>query len=124
MWDRRAQYISNNDGDTVKLRLDQGYEDEKKINVRLFGVWAPESDEIGGEDLQEFVHQWFLKRMVPGVTWPFISVTMRMKVADREQMSITRYVGTITGTDANDSLNLAAMQYIIAKGYGGGIGAK
>lgn len=123
MWDRRAQYIDNNDGDTVKLRLDQGYDDEKKISVRLFGVWAAESHDVGGEDLQDFVHKWFLARMKPGVTWPFISTTMRMKVADHEQMTFTRYVGVITSTDPNDSLNLAVMRYIIEKGYSGGTGS-
>jgi endonuclease YncB( thermonuclease family) len=121
MWDRRAKYVSNHDGDTVTMLLDQGFRDNKEITVRLLGVFAPELSQTGGKDCQDYVEGWFYK--FNHVTWPFIVTTARMKVADKEQMTLDRYVGTITTLDGSNNLNVDVQAYITRNGYSGGVGS-
>lgn len=123
MWDRRAQYVENHDGDTVRMVLDQGFGDTKQVDVRLMGVFAPELREPGGPECQAFVEAWFQSRIRSGTRWFFVVTTARMKVADREQKTLDRYVGTITSIDGTDNLNLEVMAFIASKGYGGGVGS-
>lgn len=124
MWDRRAEYLENHDGDTVKMMLDQGFDQEYRADVRLLGTFAPELDDAGGPETRDFVTDWFKKRITTKTRWNFIVITARMKVADHEQRTLARYVGTVTSLDGTDNLNLAVMQFVISKGYSGGIGAK
>lgn len=124
MWDRRAEYLSNYDGDTVKVTLDQGFGDTKTIDVRLFGVYAPEIREPGGIECRDFLNSWFKSQSILTVSrWSFIVTTALMKVADREQKSLDRYLGTITSLSGTRNLNLEIMQFIVSKGYGGGTGS-
>lgn len=125
MWDRRAKYISNHDGDTITVRLDQGFDDTKQLDIRLFGVYAPELDERGGPECKKFVQDWFTEQLgkVGDSTWPFIVTTMRMKKADHEQMTFTRYVGMITSLDGSQSLNALVTQYILDNNFPGGVGS-
>lgn len=124
MWDKRAQFIKNYDGDTITMLLDQGFRDTKEIDVRLLGVYAPELREPGGNETRIFVYDWFQERMLAGVTWSFIVTTARMKVADREQKTLDRYVASVTTSwDLNDSLNAAVNEFIHENGYGGGTGS-
>jgi endonuclease YncB( thermonuclease family) len=122
MWDRRAQYLENHDGDTVKMALDQGFGDTKLVDVRLMGVFAPELHDVGGPECRAFVQAWFEYRLRE-TRWGFVVITARMKVADREQKTLDRYVGTVTSLDGTDNLNLEVMQFIVSKGYSGGTGA-
>lgn len=121
MWDRRAEYLENHDGDTVRMNLDQGFGDTKLVDVRLMGVFAPELREPGGPECRAFVEAWFQSRLAG--RWSFVVTTARMKVADREQKTLDRYVGTITSLDGTDNLNLEVMAFIVSKGYSGGIGS-
>ncbi len=41
MWDKRAEYLDNSDGDSVKMVLDQGFGDTKLVDIRLFGRLCP-----------------------------------------------------------------------------------
>lgn len=120
MWDRRAQLVRVKDGDTVRVTLDQGFDDTKKIDVRVLGDWAPEMHEAGGPETQEFVEQWFSS--LPLVEWPFIVTTTRMKTVDAEQRSFVRYVASITSPEGKN-LTYDVMQFIHDQGYGGGVGA-
>lgn len=122
MWDRRAEYLENHDGDTVKMTLDQGYDDTKTLSVRLLGVFAPELSQVGGQECRGFVSEWFAARL-RGPRWNFVVTTARMKVVDHEQKTLDRYVGTITSLDGTDNLNLDVMAFIVARGYGGGVGS-
>lgn len=121
MWDRRAKYVSHHDGDTVTMLLDQGFRDNKEITVRLLGVYAPELSEPGGKETREYVEEWFYK--FSNVSWPYIVTTARMKVADKEQMTLDRYVGTITTLDGSNNLNVAVQYFITSHGYSGGVGS-
>ncbi len=124
MWDNRAEYVSNHDGDTVKVNLDEGRQRVTEgYDVRLLGVFAPELAEPGGIECRDFVRVWFQSRLVVGRRWGFVVITARMKVADREQKTLDRYVGTITSLDGTDNLNLDVMGFITRNGYGGGIGS-
>lgn len=123
MWDRRAQYLQNYDGDTVKMVLDQGFGDTKQIDVRLLGVFAPEFREPGGPECREFVRMWF-ENNTPSqqVKWDCVVTTARMKVADREQKTLDRYVGTVTNLAGTSNLNMEIIEFIRVNNYGGGVG--
>ena len=41
-YEYRAQLLSVHDGDTITVLLDQGLKEYRKMNVRLFGINAPE----------------------------------------------------------------------------------
>lgn len=122
MHDRPAQFIENHDGDTVTMLLDQDFYDRKQINIRLANVWAPESYEYGGADVQQFVDSWFEERVKRGGKWPFIVYTDVTKKGTQVK-SFDRYVGTVMTADLKESLNSDIMRYIVEKGYGGGIGS-
>lgn len=123
MWDRRAIYVSNHDGDTIKMILDQGFNDTKEIDVRLLGVFAPELKQVGGLECQEFVRNWFAWRRSATSKWDFVVTTARMKVADKEQKTLDRYLGTVTSIDGSQNLNVDVMQFIAQNGYDGGTGS-
>lgn len=123
MWDRRAKYIANYDGDSVTMVLDQGFHDTKEIHIRLANVWAPEMKEPGGPEVQRFIENWF-KVYAYRLDWPFIVWIHRMVRSDREQMTFNRYVATVFSTSVNESLNSMVMQFIAEKGYGPGVQVK
>lgn len=123
MWDKRSTYISNHDGDTITMRLDQGFHDEKVIDVRLLGVYAPELKDDGGADCREEVKSWFAKNNPNLLPWQFIVTTARLKNNTSEITTLERYVATVTTLDGSDNLNLHMIDYIRSKGYGGGTGA-
>jgi len=119
MWDRRAKLVRIHDGDTITVVLDQGFRDTKEIDLRLFGVHAPELKEVGGPETRDFVFDWFLP-LSTKVTWPFIVTTVRMPIADREMTTLERYLGTVTDT-INRNLNVDVMAFVASKGYGPGM---
>jgi endonuclease YncB( thermonuclease family) len=121
MWDRRAQLVRVLDGDTVEVVLDQGFGDTKTIDIRLFGVWAPEMKAPGGTETRDFVKRWFYS--LPLTKWNFVVTTIRMASTDREQKTFDRYVATITSLDGSRSLNAEVTQFVQEKGYGGGTGS-
>ncbi len=124
MWDRRARYIGNHDGDSVKMIVDQGFNDTKEFDVHLLGVYAPELSTPEGEDCREFVLFWFNQNSGRTTNkWPFVVITARMKRTDREQKTLDRYVATVTNFDGSRNLNAEIGEYIHSKGYSGGIGA-
>lgn len=123
MWDKRAEYIRNHDGDNATMMLDQGHGDTKLLEVRLMGVFAPELREPGGKECQEFIEEWMHRNDVAGTRWKYIVITARMKTVDKEQMTFTRYVGTITSLSGASNLNAELIEFIRIKGYSGGIGS-
>lgn len=122
MWDRRAEFLYNFDGDSIRMILDQGFYDTKEVEIRLLGVFAPELREPGGEECKQFVKSWFSQNYI-NKRWSYIVTTARMKNTDAEQRTFTRYVGTVTSLDGNRSLNQELIEFIQENGYGGGIGS-
>ena len=121
MWDNRAQYVTNHDGDNATMILDYGLSLHQELEIRLASVWAPELKDQGGPEVQLFVQRWFLRYSIS--KWPFVVWSHRMKMADKEQMTFNRYVGSITTADGKRNLNTDVMAYIVAQGYTGGIGS-
>ena len=121
MWDKRAEYLSNHDGDTIKMILDQGFGDTKLIDVRLLGVYAPELSQPGGLECQEFVKSWFDRYYLPSTRWSYIVTTSRMKRTDREQMTLNRYVAVVTDLASASNLNAEISEFIYKNGYSGGL---
>lgn len=126
MWDRRARYAGNHDGDTITVVLDQGFGDTKTIDIRLYGVYAPELSEKGGPECRDFVTKWFIEQMdsVKTSNWNFVVTTMKMKRADHEQMTFDRYVATVTSLDGSRNLNLEIQDFIDEHVYSGGVGSE
>jgi len=109
------------DGDTFVTVLDQGFRDAKEIDVRLYGVYCPERGEDGYVECREFTQRWFDSEVArSGAKWPFVVTTHRMKVADREQTTLERYVATVTSLDGSRNLNLELQDFVIQRGYGQG----
>lgn len=122
MWDKRAEYLDNNDGDSVKMVLDQGFGDTKLVEIRLLGVYAPELSQPGGPECQEFVSSWFNKNNPTQTRWGYIVTTIRMKRTDKEQTTFNRYVAVVTNMANTSNLNAEVAEFIHTNGYGGGTG--
>lgn len=125
MWDKRAQLIRIIDADTLEMTLDQGYGDRKDIEVRLLGVYAPEKskDPEGHARALEFVKGW-LDRVdfESDSKWPFIEISTRMKVADKDQRTFTRFVGTVLNETSTRNLNAELSQFLHDNELYGGSG--
>src|SRR4051812_39569245 len=124
MWDRRAEYLENHDGDNATMVLDQGFGDTKLVEIRLLGTFAPELKDPGGTETRNFVETWFKTRISTKTRWNFVVITARMKRVDREQTSLDRWIGTITSLDGTDNLNVDVMAFVLKNGYGHGMGGK
>lgn len=117
---RPAKYVSNHDGDTVTVILDQGFYDTKQINLRLANVWAPELREKGGADVMAWVGHWFSIRAGSG--WDF-EVTTYVTRSGHELTTFERYVADVRCPVDGSHLNSDVMHYISNQGYSGGTGA-
>ena len=115
MWDKRASLVRVKDGDTIVVSLDQGFRDTKEIDLRLLGVYTPEKGQEGYEACTRFTTEWLAS--LPLVRWPFVVITARMKLVDREQTTLERYLGTVTTLDGTRCLNLELMQYVAEQGF-------
>lgn len=122
MHDRPAAYLENHDGDSVTMVLDQDFFDAKTINIRLANVWAPETDEEGGLEVQKFVEHWFKLRARGKGKWPFIVYTSQTR-NETEVKSFDRFVAVVVSADGKHNLNTDVMKYIVDQGYTGGIGS-
>ena len=122
MWDKRAKVLSNHDGDTLTMSLDQGFGDSKEINVRLLGVFAPELKQVGGKETQQFVADWVSQNSL-GYKWPFIVTTIRGPRSDKETATLGRFVGVVETIDHGCNLNTDVMAFVQKNGYMGGTGS-
>ena len=121
MWDKRAKVLSNHDGDTLTMLLDQGFGQTTEIQVRLLGVFAPELSQIGGKECQAFVSDWVEKNSF-GYKWPFIVTTIRGVRSDKETVTLARFVAIVETIDHHSNLNADIQAYVLECGYVGGIG--
>jgi len=124
MWDKRAQVVEVHDGDTITVILDQGFDETKKIKLRLFGVFAPELKDEGGQACREFLTTWLATHDDLRGSWPFVVTTARTPISDTEQQTLGRYVGTLTSRDGTSNLNVDIANFIQVQGYGHGTGWK
>lgn len=111
------------DGDTLRVVLDQGFGDTKKIDLRLFNTYAPEHDEKGGPETRAFVLRWLDQNRQSGQEWPYVVTVQRVHDDTHEIATLGRYVGTLTNA-GGESLNAAVTAFITNNGYGHGIGGK
>ncbi len=122
MWDKRAEYLSNKDGNSIKMVLDQGFGDTKLVDIRLLGVNAPTLTQTGGVECADFVESWFIKNNPSQARWSYIVTTFRMQRTDRERVSSNRYVVAVTNMENTSNLNAEMAEFIQTKGYVGGSG--
>lgn len=55
MYDYQATVLEWHDGDTVKLRIDEGFGNSITCWVRVIGAYAPELKEPGGPEAKAYV---------------------------------------------------------------------
>lgn len=109
MWDKRAEYLNNIDGNTVKVVLDQGFGDTKLVTVRLLGVYAPEISKPGGPECKKFVSDWFERWGREKDRWGFVVTT--------SQLSSDQFVGVVTDVALSSNLNAELTEFIHENGY-------
>jgi endonuclease YncB( thermonuclease family) len=107
-----AEVLEVHDGDTLRLRIDQGFGGSQKEWIRLKGVGAPELREPDGPTAREDVVLWLAEHATEG----FVAVTTFWSVGSakeiREERTFVRYVGIVVA-DNGAELN----SYLLAKGY-------
>lgn len=104
MWDKRAEFLSNVDGNSVKMVLDQGFGDTKLVFLRLLGIYAPALDAKGGPECQKFVSDWFESNTPNFGRWGFVVTTA--------QIDSNNFVAVITNLDNSKNLNAELAEYI------------
>lgn len=126
LWDYRCSFIGNHDGDSVTLRVDQGFGTSRvtQEGLRLKDVYAPELRETGGADVRDFVSAWFDRKATEEFwnDWPFMLRTEMTKGGTRERVTLGRYIGIVWFPSDPISLNEAVNAYVIEKGYSRGTG--
>lgn len=99
------------DGDTIRLRIDNGFGSRAVEWIRLQDVWAPELDDPGGPEAKGYCAEWFADHASDGL----VRVTTFRTSAPLEirfRQSFTRYIGVVTALNGNE-LN----SYLTALGY-------
>lgn len=117
----RASVVDTHDGDTVRLLVDRGADDESQWWVRLKGVFAPELTQTGGPETRAFVVQW-LQDNGDGTPWPYLLETFRTPRSDVDVTTLSRLVGVVTAANGK-SLNADVQAFVTAQGYPGGVGS-
>lgn len=119
----RVRPLNVHDGDTIKVYVDCGGPNEKREtwDIRFKAVFAPELSQPGGVECRDFVQAW-IDNNGDGTEWPFLLETFRTPRSDADVMTFSRYVGIVTSASGR-SLNADVQAFVIASGYGGGIGA-
>lgn len=109
---RRCQVLDVHDGDTIKVRLDLGFNISEVRNLRLAKVWAPELSAPGGVECRAYVKDWIESRIDKKITndWPFVLQTIK----DRETEKYGRYLGTLLHVPSETCLNVDMNEYIIS----------
>ena len=121
MWDHRARIDSVHDGDTIRVYQDDGREEFASLDVRLFGTFAPELNQLGGPEARDYAAAWVKARSVGD--WPFVVQMIRNKSNTHEVTTFGRYVAMVYTADLTECLNVAVSAFVASKGYGGGTGS-
>ena len=123
--DWRCSYLSNRDGDTVTLLIDQGLGHTKTTEdgLRLTDVYAPELTGVGGADTRDYVTALFQSHTTTG-RWPIMVRTLMTRAGTRERLTFGRYIGTVWAPGDPMSLNEAVNAYLLTMGCPRGTGYK
>lgn len=101
MWDKRAEYLDN-EADSVKMVLDQGFGDTKLVDVRLLGIYVPAA---GAVDCKMFISDWFARfERDKSPRWNFIVTTT--------QIGRFEFVAVVTDLSISSNLNAELAKYI------------
>lgn len=117
-----------NDGDTVRMILDQGLGSAQEESIRLEGVFAPESRSPGGKEAAAFLGMAFSevaeRAAIRGQRWPFVIKTVPVAGSEsHERRSMVRYIGTVYALDTGECLNEEIAAFLSAHPeWGRGIG--
>lgn len=103
LWSYRCALVRVVDGDTVILRIDEGFRNATEQSIRLVDVHAPElfsgNDRETGATAKADVQAWF-NAVLAGTNepWPFLVTTQK------DKQTLGRYIGEIWAQDGR-SLN-------------------
>ena len=106
IWDRRCQILSVTDGDTLRVRIDDGRRHYSEEAIRLLDVHAAElfsgtvEERAIGAEHKAAANEWLLEHVthLPLQEWPFYVRTFR------DRQTFNRYVGEIECAEGH-SLN-------------------
>lgn len=122
MWDYPGVVENVHDGDTITVTIDRGFEEHRvAMKLRLEGVFAPELKQLGGEETHAFTQAWLSEHSAPGVEFPLVVTTVRLKNGKREVKTLERYVARVD-SPSGESLNKAVAAFVAERGYPRGIG--
>lgn len=93
------------DGDTVRVRIDLGFNMITRQWIRLKDVWAPELSQLGGHAAKDFLIQTLLDHTEGNYVSLTTFWTQGVAKEIKEEMTFVRYVGEI---DLPDGINLNA----------------
>lgn len=99
------------DGDTIRLRIDNGFGSRAVEWIRLLDVYAPELDQDGGTQARDDVANWFTEH-APDFVVKVTTFRTSAPLEIRFRQSFTRYIGIVTAPNGAE-LN----SYLIDKGY-------
>lgn len=110
---------SGDDGDTVLMVLDQGFNNFAEEPIRLAGVTAPESHENGGPEAAVFTRMVFdevaERATAHRQRWPFLVITEPVGgVESSQRRSFVRYVGSVFALDTGECLNRTIAEFLAA----------
>jgi endonuclease YncB( thermonuclease family) len=100
-----ARLIDVHDGDTVRLNVDQGWEDHGYRWIRLLDVFAPELNEAGGVAAKLDCAAWFTDHAPDGyvrLTTYRVNVPLEIRLKN----SFTRTIGTVRPFNPADTPDL------------------
>lgn len=98
-YDYYCEILSIHDGDTMTVRLDQGLDDERRIELRLAGFDAAEiKEKARGAAALDLVQKEVARiEKIPGFK-KWLCRTERTKRTNEDVKSFARYVGHLTAT--------------------------
>lgn len=96
MWDFRAQLLDVIDGDTIRVLIDNGFHSRSEVDLRLWGVSAPERNQLGGPETHAFVRAWMDRTVQTPLRWPlYVQTYQTTTVEPSQKMTFTRYLATV-----------------------------
>jgi endonuclease YncB( thermonuclease family) len=106
-----ARLLEIHDGDTIKLDVDQGFDEHTHKWIRLADVGAPELSEPDGQQAKADVAAWFAEHAPDGQV-QLVTQKVDRPLEIRFRMTFTRYVGVVSAPNGAE-LNT----WLIDKGY-------
>lgn len=134
MWDNRARRSDKprtgkgDDGDTVLFISDMGRGIFDEAPIRLKGVFAPETHQVGGKESAKYLDMVMEeieeRAAVHHIRWPFMVITEKNTNPEPDEIrSFVRFVGMVYAIDTGECVNDTMIAFLkMHPEWGGGTG--